>query len=701
MKLATYISRHSKQILIAALVLTIPAAIGFYKTNINYDIMTYLPQNLGSTKGEVLLDKGYGDASIGILILEGKKTNEILELKDKLATIDGVMNVIWTSDLVDASVPPEMLPAQAREGFYSKDSTRIIIRFYEPSTSLRTQAAITQIRKEGGSGAYLSGASAIIKDTKDLADKETPLYVLLAVLFSVVVLSLTMESPLIPIIFLVEIGLAILYNFGTNILLGQISYLTKALAAVLQLGVTMDFSIFLLHRYEEERGKFEDKRDAMAEAIQKTFLTISGGALTEIAGFMALCTMDLRLGADIGVVMSKGVVFGLLGTMTILPSMLLAFDRQIHKFNHRPLLPKFKRTASFVSRHDAALSFAFLILLVPAIYGQLNTKQYYNLIDSLPEDMASVQATNKLRVQYGMVTSHFILVRDDLPPADVRELLDKIGQVKGINSVLAYEKFAGPLIPDSVIPDSIRGIFRQGGKNLILANSEYKASTAALNDQLEEIDGIVASYDKGALITGEGALTKDLIRIAATDFKRVDIVSIGAVFLIIMFIFKSFSLPVLLVGGIELAISINMAVPFYMGTTIPFIASIVIGCVQLGVTIDYAILLVTRFREEIQNGKDRHGAMSIAIESSARSIVTSALTLFAATAGVSLISKIAMLQCLCNMIARGAIISMIIILFILPATLVLFEGVVEKTSINWRSPAKSLSFDRIKEMVRK
>lgn len=701
MKLARYISRHSRGILIASLLLALPAAAGFFATGINYDILSYLPQDLKSTRGEVLLDKGYGDASIGILIVEGKRTSEILELKDGLEAIDGVRNVIWTSDLVDPTVPPEMLPAAAREGFYSANNTRMIIRFWESSTSQRTQDAITKIREAGGAGTYLSGASPILKDTRELADKETPLYVLLAVLFSVIVLALTMESPLIPLIFLAEIGLAILYNFGTNIFLGQISYLTKALAAVLQLGVTMDFSIFLLNRYDEERRKFEDKRDAMAEAINKTFLTISGGALTEIAGFMALCTMDLRLGADIGVVMSKGVVFGLLGTMTILPAMLLIFDKPIHKLNHRPLLPKFARTASFVSKHNVILSAAFLVLLVPAFYGQINAKQYYNLIDSLPADMASVEATSKLRTDYDMVTTHFVLVRDDLAAADVRDVISSIEGLPGVTSVLAYEKFAGPLLPDSVIPDSIRAIFRQGGKNLIMVNSEYKASTSELNSQLEAIDRIVQPYDSDALVTGEGALTKDLIRIAATDFKRVDIVSIGAVFLIILFIFTSFSLPVLLVGGIELAISINMAVPFYTGETIPFIASIVIGCVQLGVTIDYAILLVTRYREEIQRGLDKHAAMKIAIASSARSIVTSALTLFAATAGVSLVSKIAMLQCLCNMIARGALISMLIIIFVLPATLVLFEGLVEKTSLNWRKPRIALPLARIKEIVRK
>ena len=689
MKIARWISRNSRLILIAALVLAVPAVVGFFKTGINYDILSYLPQHLDSMKGEIVLDKEYGDASIGILILEGKKTAEILELKDKIKAVPGVAGVIWVSDLVDPQVPPEMLPETIREGFYSKDSTRLIVRFKEGGTSQLTQAAIQSVRKLGGQGAYLSGASAIIKDTKDLVDKETPIYVLLAVVFSVIVLSLTMESPLIPFVFLAEIGLAILYNFGSNIILGKISYITQALAAVLQLGVTMDFSIFLLHRYEEERLRCEDRRDAMAQAIQKTFLTISGGALTEIAGFLALCAMDLALGSDIGLVMAKGVVIGLLGTMTVLPAMLLALDGPIHRFHHQALLPTFKKTADFVTKHYGILTAVFLLLFVPAVYGELHAKQYYNLIDSLPQSMDSVVATNKLRVQYNMITSHFIIVRDDLDPAATRELISKIESMKGITSVLAYEKFAGPLLPAELIPESIRGLFQVKGHNLILVNSEYRAATSEENAQLDQVIGIAKSYDSGALVTGEGALTKDLISIAAHDFKRVDLVSIGAVFLIILLIFRSLSIPLVLVGSIELAIFINMGIPFYVGETIPFIASIVIGCIQLGVTIDYAILLVTRYREELAKGTTAKEAMKTALVGSARSIVTSGLTLFAATAGVGFISTIAILKSLCGMIARGALISMLIILFILPALLVVCEPFIEKTSLKWPRALKS------------
>ena len=448
MKISRVISRNSRAILIAAVLLCIPAAIGFFKTGINYDILSYLPQHLNSMQGEIILDKEYGDASTGILIIDGKSTYDILDLKAKIALVPGVKAVIWIDNLVDPMVPPKMLPTELRTGFFSGTTTRLIIKFAEGSTSVTTHKAITEIRKLGDERCFLSGASPIIKDTKDLADNETPLYVLLAVIFSVIILSLTMESPLIPFVFLAEIGLAILYNFGSNIILGQISYVTQALAAVLQLGVTMDFSIFLLHRYEEERPRHEDRRDAMAEAIEKTFLTISGGALTEVAGFLALCVMDLALGSDIGVVMAKGVVFGLLGTMTVLPAMLLVLDKPIHKFNHRPLLPTFEKTARFVSKHYVALSVVFVLLFVPAIYGRSKTQQYYNLIDSLPKDMPSVQATNKLKADFNMTTTHFIIVRDDLPAADIRELIDRVQATKGITAPSSpTRKFAGPPPP--------------------------------------------------------------------------------------------------------------------------------------------------------------------------------------------------------------------------------------------------------------
>jgi predicted RND superfamily exporter protein len=685
MKFANFITRHVKLVLIIALALTVPAAIGFITTKVNYDILTYLPSDLNSMQGEVLLDKDFKDATISILIVEGMPTKDIEAMESRIAKVPGVSAVLGAADILSPSVPVDVLPSAIREKLFVNDSTLLIVKYDGAAMSEETQGAIAAIRKECGRQCFVSGASVVLKDTKDLVDRETPIYVLLAVVLSVIVLSLTMESFLIPFVFLIEIGLAILYNFGTNFILGQISYITKALAAVLQLGVTMDFSIFLLNRYEEERLKRPDRREAMAHAIKNTFLTISAGALTEIAGFLALCAMSLTLGADIGLVMAKGVLFGLLGTVTILPAMILALDGPIHRFRHKPLLPTFAKSSSFVAKHYKPLGLLFLVLLVPAFYGQTHVKQYYNIIESLPKDLPSIVANEKLKSEYKMTCSHFIVISSSLPRPVKERLVGEIEKVEGINSVLALEKFLGPGIPEEFLPDSIRGVFAQSGHELIIANSSYKAATDESNAQIDALRAIVSAADPAYRMTGEGVLVKDLIKVAAEDFKRVDYVSIGSIFLIILLIFSSLSVPVVMVGSIELSIFINMAVPFFTGETIPFIASIVIGCIQLGVTIDYAILLATRYREELRNGRGRIEAMETAVHTSARSIVTSALTLFAATFGVGLVSKVALLSSLCMMIARGAIISMLIILFVMPAIFVWGEKLIAKTTRNWES----------------
>jgi predicted RND superfamily exporter protein len=592
------------------------------------------------------------------------------------------------NDILTPDVPIDILPDSIRNKLYSNDSTLLLVKYVGAGMSKTTQAAIGKIRELSGKQCFVSGMSVVLKDTKDLIDRETPIYVILAVIFSVIVLSLTMESFLIPFIFLIEIGVAILFNFGTNFLFGGISYITKALAAVLQLGVTMDFSIFLLNRYDEERKKTDDHREAMAQAIKNTFVTISGGALTEIAGFLALCAMSLTLGRDIGVVMAKGVFIGLIGTMTLLPALILVFDKPIHKFQHKALLPSFKGTSNFVAKHPKILSLIFVVLLVPAFYGNSHVKQYYNLIEALPHDLPSVVANNKLKNDYSMITSHFIFIDEKMPRYERNQLVEDIEKVKGVNTVLAYEKFLGPLIPVEILPDAIRNIFVSNGYELLIVNSVYQAATDDENEQINTITSLVKAADPKAYLTGEGVLTKDLIKIAASDFKRVDYVSIIAILVIITLIFSSLSVPLLMVGSIELSIFINMAIPYYTGEVIPFIASIVIGCIQLGVTIDYAILLVTRYREELRHGHDKIEAMKTAVYTSARSIVTSALTLFAATFGVGLISEMSLLKCLCMMIARGAIISMFIILFVMPALFVTFEKLVSKTSLNWEKASK-------------
>jgi hypothetical protein len=697
MKPARFISRHSLIIVLVAVALIVPSIYGAINTGVDYNTLNYLPKDLDSMRGTRILDKEFGDASSAFVVVNFRTTRQILDIKKTISEIDGVRAVVWIDDIVDPRIPIEILPEALRAGFFSGDSTLLIVQFLESGTSLRTYSAIKQIRAKTDPSAQISGTSAINKDTQDLSDREIPAFIGLAVVFCMLILGIAMESYLIPFIFLVQIGLAILYNLGSNIVLGKISNVTESLAAVLQLGVTMDFSIFLLHRYEEERKRFADRREAMAEAIGKTFLTIGGGALTEVAGFLALCVMDLGLGADIGVVMAKGVVIGLVCTMTVLPSILLLLDTPIHKLRHRPVLPTFKRTSAFVTKHSVVLTMVFFLLFVPAIFGRDRTKQYYNLVDALPKDLPSVRALNRLKTDYHMTTTHFIIVRDDLPAPAIRELITRVEGVKGIGSVLALEKYVGGLLPQEFLPASLVSIFKTNGQEMIVANSVYTAASDNENRQIDELISIVKTYDPGGLVTGEGALSKDLVSIAMRDFRRVDIVSIGAVFLIILIIFTSLSVPVVLVGSIELAIFINMALPYFLGESVPFIASIVIGCIQLGVTIDYAILLVTRFKEQLRKGLDRHEAMRVALEGSARSIFTSGLALFSATAGVSIISRQAVLQSICSLIARGAIISMGVIIFLLPSLLIISEGLISRTSLNWRrrprpgSPAKKES----------
>lgn len=680
-----FIAKNRILVVVISILLVFPALYGMISTRINYDLLTYLPQNLDSMKGQEILDKKYSDAATSMLIIEDMEPKDIVKIKEKVSKVEGVNKVIWVDDVLDTTIPKEILPDEARKSFYSGNSTMLIIKFNESPSSENTQQAITDIRKLTNKQCFLSGMSAIVKDTKDLADKETPFYVLLAVVFSVIVLSLTMKSVIIPFIFLAAIGLAILYNFGTNIFFGQISYVTKALAAVLQLGVTMDYSIFLLHRYDEEREKLEDKNEAMADAIANTIVSITGSSLTTIAGFLALCVMTLALGKDIGIVMAKGVMLGVISTVTVLPALILIFDKPIHKFSHKTILPEFNKVANLVTKNYKAFIVLFLLLFIPAVYGNNHTKVYYNLDESLPKDMESIVATNKLKKEYNMTTTHFILVNDKIEGYKVKEMVDKLEKVDGIEKVLSYDKFIGSSIPESFIPKDIKDIFKQGGYNLILVNSKYKAAREEENTQINEVNKIVKSYDKGAMVAGEGPLTKDLIEIADKDFKHVNVVSIAAIFAIILILFRSISIPILLVSAIELAIFINMGIPFYTGTTIPFIASIVIGCIQLGATVDYAILMTTRFKEEIGNGYDRFEAGKITVKGTAKSIVTSGLTFFAATASVGIVSNMDLIKTLCGMIARGALISMGVILFILPSILIVCEKFISVTTMKWKN----------------
>ena len=679
-KVSKAIAQSRMLILVIAFLLLIPSVLGYLKTDVNYDILGYLPDELDTRIAQSILKDDFDCGSLGMLIVENMENKDVSKLKEEVKKVEGVNDVIWIDDAIDLSVPKEILPEDIRDIFYSENSTLMIIKFAGTDASTETEKALSDVRKIAGKQAFLSGVAGVIKDTKDLANKETPIYVLIAVILSIIILSITMESYVIPIVFLSSIGIAIIYNMGSNVIFENISYVTKALSAVLQLGVTMDYSIFLLHRYDEERESRENKVEAMANAIEATIESVVGSALTTVAGFLALCVMELALGKDIGLVMAKGVVIGVICTITILPALVLTFDKVIHKYKHKNILPTFQKSSSFIIKHHKVIVLISLLILIPAAIGKEKASVYYNLDESLPDNLPSIVANDKLKNEFNMVSTNIILVRDDLDRYKVKEMVKELNNVDGVTMATALESVLGSRIPENFLPNELLEQVKKGGYEGIIVNSKYKSATNEVAVQLDEINEIVKKYDPEGLVGGEAPLTNDLVTIADSDFKKVSIFSIVAIFLIIMVIFKSISVPVLLVLAIELAIFINLGIPYYTGTTIPFISSIVIGTIQLGATVDYAILLTSRFKEELANTNDKKEAMIKALQSSSRSIITSALTFFGATAGVGIISELEMISSLCVLMARGAIISMLVILFVLPGILLMFEGIIVKTS---------------------
>lgn len=679
-KVSKAIAQSRMLILVIAFLLLIPSVLGYLKTDVNYDILGYLPDELDTRIAQSILKDDFDCGSLGMLIVENMENKDVSKLKEEVKKVEGVNDVIWIDDAIDLSVPKEILPEDIRDIFYSENSTLMIIKFAGTDASTETENALSDVRKIAGKQAFLSGVAGVIKDTKDLANKETPIYVLIAVILSIIILSITMESYVIPIVFLSSIGIAIIYNMGSNVIFENISYVTKALSAVLQLGVTMDYSIFLLHRYDEERESRENKVEAMANAIEATIESVVGSALTTVAGFLALCVMDLALGKDIGLVMAKGVVIGVICTITILPALVLTFDKVIHKYKHKNILPTFQKSSSFIIKHHKVIVLISLLILIPAAIGKEKASVYYNLDESLPDNLPSIVANDKLKNEFNMVSTNIILVRDDLDRYKVKEMVKELNNVDGVTMAAALESVLGSRIPENFLPNELLEQVKKGGYEGIIVNSKYKSATNEVAVQLDEINEIVKKYDPEGLVGGEAPLTNDLVTIADSDFKKVSIFSIVAIFLIIMVIFKSISVPVLLVLAIELAIFINLGIPYYTGTTIPFISSIVIGTIQLGATVDYAILLTSRFKEELANTNDKKEAMIKALQSSSKSIITSALTFFGATAGVGIISELEMISSLCVLMARGAIISMLVILFVLPGVLLMFEGIIVKTS---------------------
>ena len=679
-KVSKAIAQSRMLILVIAFLLLIPSVLGYLKTDVNYDILGYLPDELDTRIAQSILKDDFDCGSLGMLIVENMEDKDVSKLKEEVKKVEGVNDVIWIDDAIDLSVPKEILPEDIRDIFYSENSTLMIIKFAGTDASTETEKALSDVRKIAGKQAFLSGVAGVIKDTKDLANKETPIYVLIAVILSIIILSITMESYVIPIVFLSSIGIAIIYNMGSNVIFENISYVTKALSAVLQLGVTMDYSIFLLHRYDEERESRENKVEAMANAIEATIESVVGSALTTVAGFLALCVMDLALGKDIGLVMAKGVVIGVICTITILPALVLTFDKVIHKYKHKNILPTFQKSSSFIIKHHKVIVLISLLILIPAAIGKEKASVYYNLDESLPDNLPSIVANDKLKNEFNMVSTNIILVSDDLDRYKVKEMVKELNNIDGVTMAASLESVLGSRIPENFLPNELLEQVKKGGYEGIIVNSKYKSATNEVAVQLDEINEIVKKYDPEGLVGGEAPLTNDLVTIADSDFKKVSIFSIVAIFLIIMVIFKSISVPVLLVLSIELAIFINLGIPYYTGTTIPFISSIVIGTIQLGATVDYAILLTSRFKEELSNTNDKKEAMIKALQSSSRSIITSALTFFGATAGVGIISELEMISSLCVLMARGAIISMLVILFVLPGVLLMFEGIIVKTS---------------------
>ena len=680
-KFGTKVVQLRIPILILSLVLLIPSFLGYVNTRVNYDILSYLPKDIETMVGQDILVDEFGTGAFSMFIVKGMEPKDVSELCQKIGQVDHVEKVLWYDSVMDLTIPMEILPDELYKAFNSGEATMMIIIFDETTSADGTMEAIKNIRKIADKDCFLSGMSAVVTDTKDLSEKEAPLYVCIAVLLSCMVLSVTMDSFLIPFLFLLSIGMAIVYNLGSNIFLGEISYITKALSAVLQLGVTMDYSIFLWHSYQEQQGAVPDKKEAMARAISETITSVVSSSMTTVAGFIALCFMSFTLGMDLGIVMAKGVVFGVIGCVTILPSMILVFDKALEKTKHKALLPEMKGVGDFVVKHYKIFIALFVLILFPVIYGYNNTEVYYNLDETLPKDLPSIVANDKLNENFDMNATHMLLLSADLPSKDVKHMAEEMKKVDGVNWVLGLNSIKGSALPDELIPSDMTEALMNDNWQLLLIGSQYKVASDEVNRQCESISAICKSYDKAGMLVGEAPCTKDLIEITDKDFKTVSIVSIGVIFVIILLVFKSVSLPVILVAVIEMAIFVNMGIPYYTKTSIPFIASVVIGTIQLGATVDYAILMTTRYRKERYAGMDKREAVTIACQTSVKSIVVSALSFFAATFGVGLYSNIDMISSLCTLMARGALISMVSVICILPSMFMIFDKLIMKSSL--------------------
>lgn len=689
LKFSQWLVKHKAIVLVLGVLLIIPCAIGFINTRVNYDILSYLPKDIDTMKGQDILKEEFGQGGFSFVMVDGMTDKEVAETADKLAEVDHVSKVICYQSLTDLNVPKEVLPQKVYDMFNKGDTTMMAVLFDDTTSADVTLEAIDKMRDITSEQCFISGMSAITTDMKHLSDSESIIYSVIAVILVSIVLIFAMDSFLIPVFFMLSIGLAIVWNLGTNFMMGEISFITQALALVLQLGVTMDYSIFLYHSYKEQLQYYpDDHNEAMAHAITATISSVVGGSTTTIAGFLAMCFMSFTLGLDLGIVMSKGVVCGVIACVTVLPAMILMFDKAIEKTSHKDLMPSFSKTSNFISKHSWIFITMALVLLIPAYYGYKNYNVYYKLDSTLPSDLQSVVANSKLQEEFNMNSTHILMADASLDAKQARNMIDEMNDVDGVQYAVGFNSLVGSAIPEEVIPDSVKEVLKGDEYQLILIGSEYEVATDEVNDQVAELNDIAAKYDDKAMLIGEAPATKDLITITDHDFQVVSILSIAAVFLIILVSFKSISLPIILVSVIELAIMINLGIAYFTNTDLPFIASVVIGTIQLGATVDYAILMTTRYRTERYSGKDKKEAVGIALNTSIKSIVTSALGFFAATVGVAVYSKIGLISSLCMLLARGALISMVIVATVLPSLLLLLDKIICKTSAGFISKEK-------------
>lgn len=684
-KFGKWIAKHRIIILVISVLLLIPSGIFMATTRINYDILSYLPKDIETMKGQDILMDDFGKGGFSMVMVEGMTDKEVVETKKKIEAIDHVADVVWYDTIADISLPKEVLPENLYDFFNSENSTLMIVFFDDATSGDGTMAAIEEMRAVTGKQCFISGMSAVLTDMKNLSDKESVMYIVIAVILVSLVLAVTMDSFLIPLFFMLSIGMAIIYNLGTNMFFGEISFITKALTAVLQLGVTMDFSIFLWHSYQENQLRFPgDKERAMGHAISNTISSVVGSSVTTIAGFLAMCFMSFTLGIDLGIVMAKGVVLGVISCVTILPSFILTFDRAIEKTRHKEIIPSMKKLSSFIVRKSWIFITAFVVLLIPAIYGYTHYDVYYNLDSTLPKDLDSIVANSKLTDEFNMSSTHMLLADSKMKSKDVNMMLKDMENVEGVSFALGLDTLIGPAIPEEIIPESVKSILKSDKWQLIMIGSEYMTASDEVNAQVEVLNDIAKSYDKNAMLIGEAPATKDLIEVTDNDFKTVSAVSIVLIFLIITVVLRSVSLPVILVAVIESAIFINMGIPAYTGTKLPFIASIVIGTIQLGATVDYAILMTTRYKKERFRGREKREAVEIALSTSIKSIIVSALGFFAATFGVGIYSSIDMISSLCTLMSRGAIISMFTVIFVLPSMFMILDKFICRTTIGFK-----------------